>query len=552
MPSLNWAGKDKVINHHLDVPMHVLERTYGFDERGRHEETAGSGNMIIHGDNLTALKALLPRFEGRVDCIYIDPPYNTGNEGWVYNDNVNDPQIRKWLGEVVGKEGEDFSRHDKWLCMMYPRLRLLHRLLAPDGVIFISIDDNEQANLRLICDEIFGANNFVSTFVWTRKKKGSFLSKKIRKMSEYVCCYQKDMRVQVELYGESAYSDKWQPIVKRTNAKKTLTIPAGIVSTKLSDGIVKKGFYGKEGTGLLFIEDLVVKDGIVTSPIVVEGRFTWQQSFLEEELRNGTKIDLSTKFGFNVLRYDQANKSKAPSTLISGEVGVGTNEDATEELQAIFGASPNEVFQYSKPVSLIEYLVNMVYKSRKTSESDFFVLDSFAGSGTTAHSVLKMNAEDGGNRRFILVELMDYAENITAERVKRVIQGYGSGDNAQAGTGGSFDYFELGPALMDGDALNETLPVETLREYVWWTETHAESGKADPKDPYLLGSHNGTAYYFCYERGRTVALNRALLRKIKAKAESYVVFADTCLLDEATLRRLHITFKKIPRDIARP
>ena len=161
MPVLQWIGKDKVINHHLDVPFHVLNRTYTFGG----EESA---NKIIHGDNLLALKSLLPEYEGRVKCIYIDPPYNTGNEGWVYNDNVNDPRIKKWLGEVVGKEGEDLSRHDKWLCMMYPRLKLLQRLLADDGAIFISIDDNEQANLKLICDEIFGNNNFVANISWQR------------------------------------------------------------------------------------------------------------------------------------------------------------------------------------------------------------------------------------------------------------------------------------------------------------------------------------------------------------------------------------------------
>ena len=144
MPTLEWIGKSKVINHHQKVPFRVLERKYSFDENGQHSEDNGSENMIIRGDNLEALKALLPRYEGRVKCIYIDPPYNTGNEGWVYNDNVNDPKIKKWLGEVVGKEGEDLTRHDKWLCMMYPRLKLLQKLLADDGAIFISIDDNEQ------------------------------------------------------------------------------------------------------------------------------------------------------------------------------------------------------------------------------------------------------------------------------------------------------------------------------------------------------------------------------------------------------------------------
>lgn len=145
------------MNHHLDVPYCVLDRKYSFNESGKHEADNGSQNMIIHGDNLTALKSLLPKYEGKIKCIYIDPPYNTGNEGWINNDNVNDPQIKKWLGEVVGKEGEDLSRHDKWLCMMYPRLRLLEKLLADDGAIFISIDDTECANLRMIYDEIFDA-----------------------------------------------------------------------------------------------------------------------------------------------------------------------------------------------------------------------------------------------------------------------------------------------------------------------------------------------------------------------------------------------------------
>jgi hypothetical protein len=161
MPTLDWIGKDKVINHHKDVPYKVLERKYSFDESGMHKEDIHSNNMIIHGDNLEALKSLLPQYEGKIKCIYIDPPYNTGNEGWIYNDNVNDPKIRKWLGEVVGKEGEDLSRHDKWLCMMYPRLVLLQKLLADDGAIFISIDDNEVYNLKLICDEIFSQSNFL-------------------------------------------------------------------------------------------------------------------------------------------------------------------------------------------------------------------------------------------------------------------------------------------------------------------------------------------------------------------------------------------------------
>lgn len=155
MPTLHWIGKEKVQKHHNDVPYRVLEKQYTYGEYGNDaSRVVSQDNMIIHGDNLEALKALLPEYQGKVDCIYIDPPYNTGNEGWVYNDNVNDPHIRKWLGAVVGKEAEDLTRHDKWLCMMYPRLVLLQKLLSPNGAIFISIDDNEQANLKLICDEI--------------------------------------------------------------------------------------------------------------------------------------------------------------------------------------------------------------------------------------------------------------------------------------------------------------------------------------------------------------------------------------------------------------
>lgn len=174
MPTLHWIGKEKVISHHQDVPFKVLEHQYGFiadQKTGKGKESkepTNSGNKIIHGDNLEALKSLLPEYEGKIKCIYIDPPYNTGNESWVYNDNVNHPKIKKWLGEVVGKDGEDLTRHDKWLCMMYPRLKLLHKLLADDGAIFISIDDNEQANLKLICDEIFGIRNFVTNVIWEK------------------------------------------------------------------------------------------------------------------------------------------------------------------------------------------------------------------------------------------------------------------------------------------------------------------------------------------------------------------------------------------------
>ena len=208
MPTLHWIGKDKVINHHTEVPFRVLEHKYGFrgDNPSDTSETH-SGNKIIHGDNLEALKALLPEYEGKIDCVYIDPPYNTGNEGWVYNDNVNDPHIRKWLGEVVGAEGEDLSRHDKWLCMMYPRLRLLHKLLSAKGVIFISIDDNEQANLKIVCDEIFGLTSFVADIAWQRTYSMRNDSLGIPAEKEHILVYSKDKSWQPNKLSRTAEMD---------------------------------------------------------------------------------------------------------------------------------------------------------------------------------------------------------------------------------------------------------------------------------------------------------------------------------------------------------
>ncbi|MBR6124456.1 site-specific DNA-methyltransferase [Candidatus Saccharibacteria bacterium] len=289
MPTLNWLGKDAVLNHHSEVPFRTLELKESFNC-----ETGKSKNKIIHGDNLEALKALLPKYEGRVKCIYIDPPYNTKSENWVYNDNVNSPKIRKWLGQVVGKEFEDLTRHDKWLCMMYPRLKLLQKLLADEGVIFISIDDHEQASLKLICDEIFGIGNFIGIFSWVRKKKGSFLSKTLRKMTEYVYCY-KNSDADIEFYGENAYSDKWQPIVKRTNNIGKLSIRSSIVETTLPDGSYEQGFRGNEGTGITFLNPFVVENGKITNDINVQGRFVWSQEFFEKEISNGTRISLSKK-----------------------------------------------------------------------------------------------------------------------------------------------------------------------------------------------------------------------------------------------------------------
>ena len=560
MPMLKWAGKDKVVNHHNEVPFRVLERKWIVNAellslRGVSESRSSEGqssnlqnsrtpsgesnngsdeNMIIHGDNLAALKSLLPRYEGRVKCIYIDPPYNTGEEGWVYNDNVNDPQLKKWLGEVVGKEGEDFSRHDKWLCMMYPRLRLLHKLLSDDGTIFISIDDNEFAHLRLICDEIFGSQNFITTFIW-EKRVNRENRKVVSSRHDYLLCYAKHIiserrpLKQLPMTGEAL--DRYQnPDNDPRGPWKSdpVTAQAGhatqsqFYTLKLPNGIEHKP---PAGRCWLYTEPVMmaaIADGRIW--LGPEGKNTpRKKTFLYEKERGLT-----------------------PETLWFA-ADVSTNEKAKNELKLIF---PEDIpFATPKPHELIEQIL------RIATDKDAIVLDSFAGSGTTAHAVLNMNKEDGGNRRFILVEMMDYAETVTAERVKRVISGYGQGDKAVAGTGGGFGYYELGEPLMNGDVLNENLPVEKIREYVWHTETRGTGNVqqvADVgSDPYLLGVVDETAYYFCYEKAKKVTLNRALLRRLKTKAERYVIYADICLIEAAELKKMNLVFKKIPRDITR-
>lgn len=548
MPTLNWIGKEAVINHHNDVPFRVLERKYTWNADGssaqQHASRVHSNNKIIHGDNLEALKALLPEYEGRIKCIYIDPPYNTGNENWVYNDNVNSPKIRKWLGQVVGKESEDLSRHDKWLCMMYPRLVLLQKLLSDDGAIFISIDDNEQANLKLICDEIFGANNFVGEWFWYKSATPPNLSYKIKKNLEYIFCYEKNKSNQ-KYFGVQKVSKSDDPITKPQNSFKILTFAPNTINFKnVSDGVIPAGVYGTAKFPNKLLNDVEIRNGKNVNEVSFENRFIWIQETLNEQIRKGTVINCSKQL---VLSYKKSNYDpEVPPNLIDDSVNVSTTEEAGKLVDYIF--NQNKVFDFPKPPSLVEYLINFL------CDKSSIILDSFAGSGTTAHAVLNLNKADGGNRKFILVEMEDYAENITAERVRRVINGYGDGKNAVEGTGGSFTFYELGAPIFNADGyLNESVGTEKLREYVWYTETRVpystDAVNSTKVSQYLLGHHNDTAYYFYYEPDQTTTLDRAFLNTIGQKAEQYVIYADNCLLSEEFMQHNHIIFKKIPRDI---
>ena len=539
MPTLHWIGKDKVVNHHQEVPYRVLEHKYGFRDGKQSEEETGSGNLIIHGDNLLALKALLPKYQGKVNCIYIDPPYNTGNEKWVYNDNVNEPHIKKWLGEVVGTEGEDLSRHDKWLCMMYPRLVLLQKLLSEDGAIFISIDDNEQATLKLLCDEVFGASNFIGQWMWFKSATPPNLSYKIKKNLEYILCYEKK-RTNKKYSGIQKVSPSDDPLIKPQNTHKELVFPVGSIHFKGTDGVITKGTYGTQRYPSELLTDMVITNGVNANEVIFRNRFIWVQEKLESELLAGTIINCSRAC---VLSYKKANYDpEVPPNLIDSSVGVNTTEEAGKFLTKLFG---QKVFDFPKDVSLIQYLISF------QCDKDAIILDSFAGSGTTANAVLNLNRKDNGNRKFILVELSDYAEDITAERIRRVINGVEGADIE--GTGGAFDFYELGEPLFREDGnLNEDVGEDKIREYIFFSETQQNLSERNPKNKYFLGSVFDTAYYFYYEPEALTTLNHETLRQIvKQRAEQYIIYADTCTLTEEEMHLLGVIFKKIPRDIKR-
>ena len=583
MPTLEWIGKAKVVNHHLEVPYRVLERQYSYDENGRHDDDNGSENMIIHGDNLEALKSLLPKYEGRVKCIYIDPPYNTGNEGWVYNDNVNDPRIKKWLGTVVGKEGEDLSRHDKWLCMMYPRLKLLQKLLADDGAIFISIDDNELYNLKSICDEIFGANCFVSNISWQRTYSMRNDSQGIPAEIEHILVYsKKPMWIPGRLPRTEEMDSKYKnPDNDPQGAWQNTTAfaPGGTTHQGMVYAIqhpfTGKMMYPTRDAHWRYQQEQMLE--------IMRGWCNYELKELDDaheraavcglppdEVRQGVKaivlsepLDISFqkakkvyergrwprfyftsggKGGIRRKTYMESVGGK-PATNYWPFSKAGHTDEAKKDLLSIFGGKVT--FDTPKPTRLIERVLTIA------TSPDSIILDSFAGSGTTAHAVLNMNKADGGHRRFILIEMGDYADSITAERVKRVIDGYGEGRQVVAGTGGSFSYYELGEPLMHGDVLNENVGVEKIREYVYFTDTKSQLAKPHPDEPYFMGVHVNSAYYFYYEKKKATTLNREFLHTVKTKADAYVIYADLCTLSDAELEKYHITFKKIPRDITK-
>jgi adenine-specific DNA-methyltransferase len=532
MPTLNWIGKDKVVSHHQDVPYRVLEHKYGFTaDNGEQTKPTKSGNKIIHGDNLEALKSLLPEYEEKIKCIYIDPPYNTGNESWVYNDNVNHPKIKKWLGEVVGKDGEDLTRHDKWLCMMYPRLQLLHKLLADDGIIFISIDENEINNLRLVLNEVFGEHNFrgnISRATGTPTGQGNL---RIANEIDYIVVYAKTIKSEIK---GLPFSEKDSKIYNQTDEK----------GRYLTRTLRKTGGEDKrEDRPNMFypITNPNGNDIYPLGPTNYESRWRCAYStFLESEQKGLIEWKKNKKGVLQpFLKFYLEGRTKQVGNFWGDIEG---NKKASTDVKAIFN---DKVFDFPKPIELVTRCIQI------SANNDDIILDSFAGSGTTAHAVLNLNKQDGGNRKFILVEMEDYANDITAERVKRVTKGFGSDTKKVEGTGGAFDFYELGLPLFDENQnLNEEVGLTKIREYIWFSETRTSFTEPDAAN-YFLGKKEESAYYFIYEKDSLTTLDYDSLELIKTKGEQYVIYADNCLLPKDFMAKKNIIFKKIPRDITR-
>lgn len=556
MPTLNFKGKSFVQNHHLAVKYHQLVPQ---KDKSLTDKISLYDNLIIQGDNLKALKALLPTYAGKIKCIYIDPPYNTGNEGWAYNDNVNSPMIKEWLGKVVDKD--DLTRHDKWLCMMMPRLKLFKELMRSDGAIFISIDDFELGNLISLCNEIFGEDNYVATFPRITKKAGKTTGG-IAKNNDYIVVYKGylNLCLNQDLLDTDDYEEEDQFVNERGRYKLTQTLDYGSIQ------------YSRSLDYEINIDGKIFRPGSVSKEEMLEridrnpkSDFCWRWSKelfefgLKNEFvyvkksKNGDRIYTKTYANASIKKHngnyyvDTIERTKKTTTLEFIQ-NIYSNDNSRKEIESLF---QRREFEYSKPSALIRKIISIV------TDENSIVLDSFAGSGTTAHAVLDLNKEDGGNRKFILVEMEDYANTITAERVRRVINGVPASKNFQEGTGGTFSYFELGaPIEMESILKGENLPsYEEFAKYLFYTATGEEF---DPlkinKDTNYIGSSKDYEIYLFYKpdlnylKSTALTLDRAKSLG-KQNGKKRLVFAPAKFVDSHTLTDLRIEFCQLPFEI---
>lgn len=552
MALINFKGKNAVWNHHLSVPYQILEKDKDLSLKGKNEDE----NLIIEADNLIALKSLLPKYQGRIKCIYIDPPYNTGNENWVYNDKSNSPQIKDWIGKTVG--ADDLTRHDKWLCMMTPRLKLLHELLSSDGVIFISINDNELHHLRSLMDEVFNEENFVQILKWKRKKQPSFLHGQVASVMEYIMVFAKN-KTNLERLSIETRSDIDTRIDNAGNHLVEMKIRKGI-RVKLSESIsyIKASVYKNKTMQTEYLSDVKIENGRTIDDVIVRAQFRNDQKqidrFIDEDV-----LFITKNYGLRRdLLPEERDKRKSITDLL---LDWGDNQESDKEINDLF--PEGKIFEYPKPSKLIKNLVKSV---EYHDDEELIVLDSFAGSGTTAQAVVELNKDDGGNRKFILIQLEEeikkqnsdgsknpayeagfkWVHEITRERVKRVM-----GKN-QLSVG--FTYMQLGHQIDAESILSGALPsYKEFAKYVYYLATGKtmDDEKLINEKNYYVGKVDGQSIYLIYvkdrERLKHLSITLEWSEKVSQRDKGRkLVYAPACFLDEEYLEKFNMSFVSIP------
>ncbi len=531
MPELNWIGKQHVVNHAEEVPFRLLRK-----EPDSSEGAADSGNMIVHGDNLEALKALLPYYRNRVKLIFIDPPYNTGNEGWAYNDRMNAPKLKKWFGKVVGGEGEDLSRHDKWLCMMYPRLELLRDLLSEDGSLWMTVDDNEAHYAKVLMDEIFGRANFVANVVW-QKRTSPDARIHLGAAHDNILVYARN--AERVTFNKQTLNEE-----QSANFKNPDKDPRGPWT---STDFTAQGWRPNQ------MYEITTPGGATYEPPPGRCWSNVESRFLELRAEGRLWFGKDGKSRPRVKNYLSEVSGLATWTWWTHKEA-GNNQEAKRELNRLMdSAEDSEPFATPKPVKLLQRILQVA------SDRDSVVLDSFAGSGTTAHAVLKQNAEDGGSRKFVLVEMEDYADSLTAERVRRVIRGEGGQPYLGEETG--FDYYELAGELFTtlGERVNPEVDKEALGRFAFFLETglaldDGAAGTFGANGAAFVGGGRDRNLYLFYEPGGTTVFGEEEIRALSENGAARngkptVVYADRCAVDDEELQARGVVFRKIPRDL---
>lgn len=553
MATLNFKGKTAVWNHHLSVPYCTLEKVKENSLTGENE----AENLLIEWDNLLALKALLPKYQGKVKCVYIDPPYNTGNEGWVYSDNVSNPIIKEWLNKTVGKKWEDMTRHDKWLSMMTPRLKLLRELLRFDGIVFVSIDENEVHHLKSLMNEIFHEDNFIAMLPTVMNLKGNQDEFGFAGTHEYTLVYTKDKSSGVKFWEfeiDEEGLEKWEeddiwPWKKWANLKSTGTNAPREKRPNLFYPI----YIDKEDN--VSLERKYVDDKELL-PITDWKEMSWRWS--STKINNESHNIIVVRDGENVSIYKKQRPdlwelpSKKPKTLFYRPEYSSWN--GTSELKNLFW---KKIFDNPKPVDLIKDFLTIA------TDKESIILDSFAWSGTTAQAVMELNQEDNGNRKFILIQLpetltekaqaklagYEYVHEITLDRIRKVI----ARDSLSVG----MTYYRLGDSIESKKLVTwENLPSwDSFAKYIHFLATGKPLDSVTKPDTSweIKSSEKSTGVFLIYkdtiEELKNLAITREWLEIVKEKEGRKIVYAPACFLDKEVLDDYNISFVQIPYNL---